>query len=826
MRRWLSIMLGLMSVACWSQGTLIPREIRPPIPDSWGPWVLQSHRVEVGIRDGVAETRVEQVFLNKGTRPLEADYLFPIPASANISRLSMTDGDKLMEAKIMPADEARRIYESIVRGLRDPALLELAGNRLVRLRIFPIPPQGTRRIQLTYSETMQREGGAYRYVYPFRMDARSEGAPDLVTLRADISSSQPLQTVTSPSHPTAAIRVESASRATVSWESGRPYQPVDFQLLIRSGSENLGLSAMTYRTFGDGFFLLFLSPRLHAPEAEIPKNVVFVFDRTGSMSGQKIVQARTALRYCLEKLRPMDRFKVIAFDDSPDALFRGTVEATRANIEKAIRFAESMEARGGTNILAALDAALDALSTSTGPFDAIVFLTDGQPTVGETDPKRIADKIADRNQELKHIINHAPVPGAPEKQERRPARVRIYSFGVGRDVNSRLLNRLSMDSGGDDNYVTEGEAIEPVVAGFFEKVSVPALRDVRITYEGMDAYDIFPREQRDLFRGSALVIAGRYRGTGSGRIMVTGRGASGEEKVELRLDLGGRHDRDDFIPRIWATRKIGYLLTELNGSGRSSELEKEIVRLSLEYGIVTPLTAFLIADDGPVPQMWRARRAWGEDIRAPEGMRELDAEMERSADAYRKGTTQRLGQWVGRTEQHADAAPMSKAYGGGYQVGGPKGAEGIAQAGPMVQGQARWEARSQRQQGGVYAADKTFYQAGNAMVDSMLQPGDKLVEVQAFSRAHIQLIERYRKLASYSQVGDTVVVQLPGGAVRIGSTGAEELSEEELKRLIPPEYVQTSLEYPDHPGVPLAPLIASASAASIGATLLHLRLRA
>lgn len=797
MRRWLSIVLGFASGVCWSQGTLIPREIGPPIPDRWGPWVLQSHRVEVSIRDGVAETRVEQVFLNKGTRPLEADYLFPIPAGASISRLSMTDGDKLMEAKIMPADEARRIYENIVRGLRDPALLELVGNRLVRLRIFPIPPQGTRRIQLAYSETMPREGGAYRYAYPFRMDARSEGAPDLVTLRADITSSQPLQTVTSPSHPTAAIRVESASRATVSWESGRPYQPVDFQLLIRSGSETLGLSAMTYRTFGDGFFLLFLSPRLHAPEAEIPKNVVFVFDRTGSMSGQKIVQARTALRYCLEKLRPMDRFEVIAFDDSPDALFRGTVEATKANIEKAIRFAESMEARGGTNILAALDAALDVLSNSAGPFDAIVFLTDGQPTVGETDPKRIADKIADRNRELKHVIHMAP-DGVTPREDPLSARVRIYSFGVGRDVNSRLLNRLSMDSGGDDNYVTEGEAIEPVVAGFFEKVGTPALRDVRITYDGMDAYDIFPRQQRDLFRGSALVIAGRYRGTGSGRIMVTGRGASGEEKVELRLDLGARHDRDDFIPRIWATRKIGYLLTELDGSGRNSELEKEIVRLSLEYGIVTPLTAFLIADDGPVPQMWRARRAWGEDIRAPEGMRELEAEIERSAKAYEQGTAQRLGQWLGRTEQHADAAPMSKAYGGGYQVGGPRGAEGIAQAGPMMQGQARWDTSSQRQQGAVYAADKTFYRAGSAMVDSMLQPGGRLVEVKAFSRAHIRLIERYRRLASYSQVGDTVVVQLPGGAVRIGSTGAEELSDEELKRLIPPEYVQTSLGHPDH----------------------------
>jgi hypothetical protein len=188
MKRCVTVFASLLFCSLgFGQGTLVPPEEFRHRPNfHWEGFYLESHIVKVTIKEGVAETRVEQVFVNPGRSQLEATYVFPVPAGANISRLTMTVGDKLMEAKIMPADEARRIYRDIVMHMRDPALLEYVGSRLVQLSIFPIPPGDKRKIVMTYHETLQREGGAYRYVYPFKLDGRSEKAPHLVSFSADI----------------------------------------------------------------------------------------------------------------------------------------------------------------------------------------------------------------------------------------------------------------------------------------------------------------------------------------------------------------------------------------------------------------------------------------------------------------------------------------------------------------------------------------------------------------------------------------------------------------------------------------------------------------
>ncbi len=723
--------------AAFGQGTLVPPDDWPIRERPWGGFILDSHAINVDIKDAASETRVEQVFFNPNPYPLEAVYLFPVPAGASISRLTMTDGDKLMEAKILPADEARRIYESIVRRQRDPALLEMLGSRLVRLRIFPIPPNGKRKISLRYSEVLPRDGGAYRFSYPMSLDARSQKLPSRVTLHADIETSQPIQTVYSPSHADISVRTTSAKHAVVSWESGGRSEPQDFQLLIRSGSDELGLSILPYRSGADGYFLMVLSPQLHSKEAEVSKSIVFVFDRTGSMDGDKIIQAKKALRQCVDRLRPMDRFQVIVFNDGVDKVFQGLVSADEQNKSKAIRFVDDISARGGTNIYEALQAGINTFPKEKGhEFQAIIFLTDGLPTVGETDPQRIRRGISDLNE--------------------RAGGIRIYSFGVGSDVDSKLLDRIAFDARGDSNYVLEGDKIDTIVEGFFEKVSVPALSNISIKYDGMDVYDVFPKEPRDLFRGSALVIAGRYRGDGHGRITVTGAAARGQDRTFIDVDLSGRQDRDDYIPRVWAARKIGYLMDEFRLDGRDTkELRDEIVRLSLEFGIVTQLTSFLITEHQmPMDYYGRAGHASGE----------LNDDL--------NGAFIQFGQSDGAAE-----AGKLKSLGGGGTGGG---------SGGFPQGTYRGAAPPGREAQALMriAGDKTFYWVNGVWTDAAFKKEAKVTKIKAFSDAHIKLIEAWKKFKDYSKLGESLIVQLPGGAVQIGEQGSESLSAGELSGLL------------------------------------------
>jgi len=757
--RYLVVLVAVSSfTAAFTQGTLVPPDdwdrVRP-----WDTWQLDTHVVDVSIKDGVAQTRVEQVFFNPGRGSLEAEYLLPVPVGAAISQLSVIDGDKKQDAKILSAEEARRIYRQIVMNVRDPALLEYVGSRLVRFRLFPISPGQKRKVVISYSETLPRDGGAYRYSYSMKLDARSSQPPMQTLIRGTVETSQPIQTCYSPSHTDLSVRPTGSKSATFSWEGRRGEWPRDFQLFTRSGGDALGISVLPYRERGDGFFLLFLSPRLFDREAEIPKSVVFVFDRTGSMDGEKIKQAKEALRHCIQQLRPMDRFEVITFNDGTDPLFGHPLEASQENIRKALRFADLVEARGGTNIQDALKLGLSTLDKeSANRFRALVFLTDGLPTVGETDPKRIARTVSDSNE--------------------GKDRIRIYNFGVGRDVDSRLLDRLATDSGGDSNYVTEGEAIGPVVKGFFEKVTTPALSNVAIKMDGLDSYDVFPKTMRDLFRGSAIVLAGRYRGE-KGRIVVTGQGAGGLETTFIDVDFSGRQDRHDYVPRIWAARKIGYLIDELKPGTESKEVQDEIVRLSLEYGIITPLTSFLITENAQTPPTWRVRRAGGEDLRLGDGHFSSDT-LDQGAHDYVGRVAQSKQEVLGGAGPGAASEGLKKSGGGGI---GPSGANRSYELkGPTVMyGESipiTWMALA-RQSG-----DKTFYTVKGIYTDGALKPEAKLRKIKAFSDAHLALIQKDKKVAGYSSLASEIIIQLPGGAIFIGAEGDETLSPTEVDRLL------------------------------------------
>ncbi len=543
------------------------------------PLVVENQRIDVSIDAGVATTRVEQTFHNPNGVGLEGTYLFPIPESASVTKFSMTVDGKTMEGELMSKEDARRIYEGIVRRRRDPALLEYFGYGLFKARVFPIPARGKVSVSLAYVELLRRDGNLVEYTFPLRGRAFSEQRTKRVTLTARILATRPIGTVFSSSH-TVEQRRKNDREVVVSLEGGPSLTTRDFHLFHALNGDPLGMELLSEHTVRDGgFFLLTLAPRRNvSKEIVVAKDIVFVLDTSGSMrDDQKIEQAKAALINGLKGLRPVDRFNIVTFAAQSRPFSERLMKADKEAVAEAVRWVGEISAKGGTNIQAALRDAIHYLPLSDVKerVPLIVFVTDGLPTVGETNTKPLLDFIVAENK-----------VGA-----------RIYTLGVGFDVNVQLLDLLTKKSRGIRDYVTPGQNLEMKLSSFYEKVAHPVLADVELTIEGVKVYEVYPRSLPDLFVGDRLFVSGRYEGSGTAVVRLTGRvGAQTKEFVfETRFvdESKGR----DFVPVLWARRKVADLWDTIQLEGAKTELVDEVKRLGLKYGIATPYTSFLVAED-------------------------------------------------------------------------------------------------------------------------------------------------------------------------------------------------------------------------------------
>ncbi|MGB9881002.1 MAG: VIT domain-containing protein, partial [Anaerolineae bacterium] len=560
----LSLITGITARA---DGFIIP--IPPPhinvVPDL----TVKYHHVQVTIKDQVAYTAIDQVFLNDSPYELEGTYIFPLPEDAAISDFAMfVDGQRL-SGKILDKEEARRTYESIVRRRRDPALLEYIGRNAFQASIYPIPAHGEKRVQLSYSQVLLADRGLVRYVYPQDTERFSSRPLEEVVITVELQSRVPIKAIYSPSHDIAIERTSETS-ALVSFEASNVRPDKDFELYYSISEDDIGVSLLSYKERGeDGFFLLLIAPPVEA-EAEtiVAKDVIFVLDTSGSMEGQKLQQAKEALEFVLDNLQEEDRFQIIAFNTSISKYATSLCSASER--DQARQFVRRLAAGGGTNIHRALLEALALASNERPVF--IIFLTDGLPTVGVTDMKQIlaeVNRVATQN-------------------------VRLFAFGVGYDVNTILLDTLSQEHRGVSAYVEPGQSIEEEVASFYTKISAPLLSDSRLYIKGITVEDLYPDPLPDLFVGSQLLIVGRYREGGKAQIMLSGT-VNGEERSFSYPNLSfSQQGGQDFVPRLWATRKIGYLLKEIRLHGENKELVDSIIALSVRYGIMTPYTSFLV----------------------------------------------------------------------------------------------------------------------------------------------------------------------------------------------------------------------------------------
>ncbi len=364
-----------------------------PVPTPISQLAIRYHRVKISIDDQIATTHIDQVFYNPNEWAVEGTYLFPVPLGAAISSFTLWMDGEPVSGQVLDADQARQQYWEIVNSLRDPALLEYLGQDALQARIYPIPAKGERRIELEYTQTLNAENGLVRYVYPLNTEKFSLYPLEQVSLSLELHSSQPIQAVYSPSH-TVDIQRSSANQVQVGYEASQVTPDKDFALFYSVGTSE-ALHLLTYRDPGApadeaGYFLLFLSPATGEDVKPLPKDVLLVLDRSGSMEGEKFRQAQAALSFILEQLHPQDRFNLLAFSTSTET-FSASLNPV-SEVPRAQRWVESLSAQGSTDINRAL---LEAASMFDGERQAyVIFLTDGLPTEGVVESQQILANLA------------------------------------------------------------------------------------------------------------------------------------------------------------------------------------------------------------------------------------------------------------------------------------------------------------------------------------------------------------------------------------------------------------------------------------------------
>ncbi len=721
---WAALAVCALAGAAKADGFIVIH----PLPDVPRPpsLAVKYHRVEVEIRNGVATTSIDQVFLNDFHRDLEGTYIFPLPEDASITKFTLWVDGKPVDGRVLPKEEARRIYESYVRRRVDPALLEYVGREMFQARVFPIPAHGERRIQLKYSQVVPFDAGVYAYRYPLDTERFSSRPLQEVALRVTIDSPKPMKTIYSPTH-AVDVRRQGDTRATVSFEQRNVRPDKDFRLYFTVSEKEFGLNLLTYpnegkereRTPAGGFFLLMLAPKTGLEESRrLPKDITFVFDTSGSMSGEKIQQARNALKFVLDHLNAGDRFNLIPFSGDVDKFRPGLVPASAEAVSAARKFVEEMEARGGTNINDALVAALKMQEPRAGTPSIIVFLTDGLPTVGTTEEEQI----------LKNV------------EKARNGETRIFTFGVGNDVNTHLLDRVSGENGGFSEYVRPGEDLEVKVSSFYTKIATPVLANLDLNYGGAEVYDVYPKRLPDLFAGSQVLLFGRYRRAGRYTLTLKGSVGGQTRTFTYPADLVGENKGADFIPRLWATRKVGTLLDEIRLHGHNQELVDEVVRLGMEYGIVTPYTSSLVEEELR-PGVLRNRT----DV-----LRDEAAAMPAPPAA-------------------AGGMPGGPAAGGGMGGGfrGAKSGESAVAAAQAARARKDAERPQEHTDSVRYVEGKTFRLVNGAWTDTEYKPEMKKREVRYASDDFFALVKDAPKLAKYFALGERVIVVWKGEAISV-----------------------------------------------------------
>ncbi|HUS90372.1 MAG TPA: VWA domain-containing protein, partial [Phycisphaerae bacterium] len=693
---------------------------------------------------------------------IEVEYLFPVPPDAAVDSMTLVVNGKEFAAKLLKADEARRIYEDIVRRKKDPALLEYAGFGLYRTRAFPLEPGKPCKVLVTYKNTCRKDRDLTEVWYPLNTEKFSAKPIDSVRVRVDIKADFDITAVYSPSHDLKTER-KGPRQVIAVYEAKSSLPTTDFQVYYKAANEDVGATLLTWQPEdkADGYFLMLVSPNPRASaEKVVPKDVVVVLDHSGSMSGEKLGQAKDALRFVLRNLNPKDRFNVVLYNDQVDAVF-DRVQAVREDaLNEAMGRIDRLDATGGTNIHEALQTALGQCTDKRRP-SYVLFLTDGQPTVGKT---KEADILSDTK-----VANQV---GA-----------RVFAFGVGYDPNVRLLDKLVAENRGRSEYVKPKEAIESKVSSLYTKIKNPVMTGLSVSLEGLRLREMYPREMGDLFDGDQVMLVGRYdagdarklpKADGKGRstLVVKGVYEGRERAFEYPMTVNGAGKKSyQFVEKLWAIRRVGWLLDEIQLHGKSQEIIDELVRLSRDYGIMTPYTSFLADERTPLAD-GRALREAGAVALQP--LDAVSGELAHRGARNRKLLSEAEGLALFAAKPMAAPAPASGPAGAGNKA---NGAGGRSIAGAAVIGYADKEAHEAGQMASVenirqignyyvlYRRGKIWVMPKTAKLD-LAKDADQIVQVKRFTEEYFGLARvntrQQNEMLATQQAGETLLVELRG----------------------------------------------------------------
>ena len=539
---------------------------------------LEKIALEVTIDGQKAACTLKYVIYNPTNSPMEVDFLAPLPSGGTVTGLTLFDGQNEMPGKVYNKDEAWGIYREIVSKMKDPALLEYAGRDTFRARVFPVPPKGRQTLELNFDYLAPKADGQVGFSFPLAGPMTRGGQPEQ-DIHLVIKDAPGLGGVYSPLAG-AKVRHQPGQDAVVSYQSGDTAPPDLFRVYFQTDSPPLGGLILSHKPEKDedGFFLFLADPSLSAADQPVAaKNVIFVLDKSGSMSGTKFKQAQEALRFILERLDEKDNFNLVDYNAKVYAWKPELMDMSPDNRKSALAYVDNLRSGGATNIEEALKRSFKLTGDKSRP-NYVIFLTDGQPTAGEENELRLAE-----------IAKTANTGGE----------ARLFAFGVGHDVNARLLDRLSGQAGGSSVFVEPDENLEVKVSSFFSRITAPVLTRPALA-GGRTVNRVMPEELPDLFIGQQMVVVGRYPAGGETTFTLTGRVGDKEQKFEYKANLAdGPSDDGQFIASVWAQRRIGELIDQMDlaGGKPNKELVEELTALSKKYGILTPYTSFLALEN-------------------------------------------------------------------------------------------------------------------------------------------------------------------------------------------------------------------------------------
>jgi Ca-activated chloride channel family protein len=740
--------LAAIAFSRWAgaTGLLIPEDRAVP------PLAIQNLRVSAKVESNVATTRVSQVFVNSTTQRLEATYIFPLPSGAALTDFAMFINGKRQSGEVVEAEKARRVYEDIVRRLRDPGLLEYLDSNLLRMRVFPIEPKSSVTVEVSYTHPLPFESGVYEYSFPLKIGSRASKVQEDFTISVDVASDQPIKNVYSPTHDVGVSRKDD-HHALAGFEKTGYLLDTDFSLFYALSREDFGLSLLTHRREGqDGYFAVMISPRVELADQKVmAKDVCFVIDTSGSMQQEnRIGSARDAVKFCLNALNPRDRFALVTFSTGVEVFGSGLTEAAPKAVAEAVAYVDKIEARGGTDLCGATLKALE-MATGEGRPYLVVLVTDGKPTVGVTDPQDIVSKVSAANKR----------------------NVRVFSFGIAEDLNVPLLDRIAESTNSYSEYVAPGREIEAKISGFFRKVSYPVLSALQLSFGKIKVQDVYPQQLPDLFRGSQVIAFGRYSGSGDVAVALTGTVEGQKKEFAYDASFPQAQAANGFLMQLWAKRKISYLLDQIRLHGKSDELVDEVVRLSKEYGIATPYTSYLVLDSEQAYKDHGIMRS--ETLGALRGAGVASAPAAPAALPERAAAAQELAVRRDMLEKGSDMGGAA----------GPAEARASINFSEDLKRDKYADATTSERPGATATikrvGDRTFLMVGGSYIDTAFKEDMQMLKLKWGSDAYFAVLDAMPELKDCLALGESIVVVIGNKALVIAGEGKEQMSAAEIK---------------------------------------------